>query len=105
MKYFFCPNFQICQLLINSPILKHEVTRNSLMITRIYIMLFIPHNNLLFMHLLTKDYNFISILKNVGNSLPIYFEIWSNFQQIKTFGDALAPPAPPVPTPLDIMHC
>jgi len=35
----FCPNFQASQLLINSHILKHEVTRNSLLILyTVYLM-------------------------------------------------------------------
>jgi len=37
---FFCPNFQVSQLLINSHILKHEVARNTLLILYIFNVFF-----------------------------------------------------------------
>jgi len=71
-KCFFCPNFQVSQLLINSHKFKHEVTRDGLLILDIYLLSFVWHDKLLFVHWATMKRTLISItlLKYVEISLP-----------------------------------
>jgi len=85
--------FQVSQLLINSHKLKHEVTGNSLLILYIFNVLSIAyHNELSFIHWTTKNYNFNNT-EIVEFFCQILLRFRPNFQQIKTFGGAAAPPA------------
>jgi len=63
----------------------------SLLILYIYLMCFLYHNKLLFMHSVTRKYNFINIVKNVKASL---FEVLFNFLTNHNFGGG-APPVLP----------
>jgi len=72
---------------------KHEVTRNNLLILNISVC-FLSHNKLSFLHSITRKYNFHIIVKSVETSLSKFFDILPKFRKIKTFGSALAHPAP-----------
>ena len=87
---------RICKWLRYSSILTYKNTKllEAVCWFYIYLICFLWHNKLLCIHSITKNYNFINIVKNFETSLPKVFEISSNFWQIKTFGGALAPPAP-----------
>jgi len=48
----------------------------------------------IFLHLMTKKYNFINFFKNVGTSVPNVLRFCPNSRKVKTFGDDLAPLIP-----------
>ena len=78
------------QLLINSHILKHEVTRNSLLI--IYIFSDIIH---FIIHSVTKNCILIGIVNYIEASLTKCFEILSKFSTNLNFGGCACTPCTP----------
>jgi len=52
------------------------------------------------LHLVTKKYKFISIVKSVESSLPKFCEILPKFSTNQNFEGVCSSPSPPTPTPL-----
>jgi len=77
MKCLLLPKPEVSQVLINSHKLKYDVTRNSSLIY--YIISFLRHNKLLFIHSITTTYNLINIVKKVSNFFSQFFEILPKF--------------------------
>ena len=65
----------------------------------IYFMLFLLDNKSLFIQSTTKKYNLINIGKNVEILCPNFLKFCPILRNIKSFGRALAHPAPPAPAP------